>query len=437
MRLRFQNIGIIEEADININGITLIAGQNDSGKSTVGKVLYALIRGMNIDENRFNTSKMEFVRSRIFEIRNLLLRAKISNEDDRKIREKFIINYLENENSLFSSNSFNFDIVDENVKNTFIGEIEDIQSIYKEFSNETTQLQLKGFSDDILNRIDLLSNSNEVLHYELESFLENEFIGQIKNKFKDNKSFIKIDIEKEIYLDKKPFEFKGFDSNSRFYYNDIIFVESPVKFTGRRLLYADTMLRDKNNYLNSKLFQPKKEQNIFSDNSADIQKLNIIISDVINGEFAYNSKNEIVFKKGGIDFNFGNVATGIKTFGVLQLLLQKDILNSGTLLFIDEPEVHLHPTWQVKFAEILVRLSQEFAIPIVLTSHSPYFIEALEAYSKKYKYEDSTNFYFAQKNKNGLTSKAVNVTDNIVPILNSISEAFHTIQDINDEIYED
>ena len=106
---------------------------------------------------------------------------------------------------------------------------------------------------------------------------------------------------------------------------------------------------------------------------------------------------------------------------------------SSSLLIIDEPEVHLHPTWQVKFAEILVRLSQEFAIPIVLTSHSPYFIEALEAYTKKYKYEDSTNFYFAEKNEDGLSSNIIDVTKNILPILKSISEAFYIIQDINDE----
>ncbi|WP_081314149.1 AAA family ATPase [Flavobacterium psychrophilum] len=135
-----------------------------------------------------------------------------------------------------------------------------------------------------------------------------------------------------------------------------------------------------------------------------------------------------------MEFDLNNVATGIKSFGILQLLLQKGKLNSNSLLIIDEPEVHLHPTWQVKYAEILVRLSKEFAIPILLTSHSPYFIEALEGFSKKHDYEKSTNFYFAEKNEDGLSSKIVDVTENISPILSSISEAFYEIQDIN---YED
>ena len=87
MRLKLQNIGIIEEADINIDGITLIAGQNDSGKSTVGKVLYALIRGVNIDEDRFNSSKSEFIRIRIRDIRNLLLRTKAFEDKDEEIQK--------------------------------------------------------------------------------------------------------------------------------------------------------------------------------------------------------------------------------------------------------------------------------------------------------------------------------------------------------------
>jgi len=134
---------------------------------------------------------------------------------------------------------------------------------------------------------------------------------------------------------------------------------------------------------------------------------------------------------GGKEFN--EWLSKMRSEAVQYLLIQKDILNQNTLLILDEPEVHLHPTWQVKFAEILVLLSKEFAIPIVLTSHSPYFIEALEAYTKKYKYENSTNFYFAKKNEGGLSSKIIDVTEDIMPILNSISEAFYTIQDLNDE----
>lgn len=431
MRLKLQNIGIIEDADINIDGITLIAGQNDSGKSTIGKVLYALIRGVNIDEDRFNSSKNEFIRNRIRDIRNLLLRTKSSNIEDKKIQEEFISSFLDNENSLFGRRSFRINSDDSEITENLLNELNNIDKLYTKFSNESIQIQLGTFIHDIKKRILISIDSNEVLHYELESFFENEFGNQIRNKFKKGNSFIAIEgiKEKRITFD-EPINFKGFDTISSFYYDDVFFIESPIKLHDRNFLYFDNILRDKNQYLNNKIFQPKKEHDIFSDTSNDTEKLNIIISEIINGSFGFNSKNELVFKKQEIEFDLSNVATGIKSFGVLQLLLQKGILNSNSLLIIDEPEVHLHPTWQVKYAEILVRLSKEFAIPIVLTSHSPYFIEALEAYSKKYKYEDSTNFYFAEKREDGLTSKIININDNLSKIYSSISEASYQLRHI-------
>ncbi|OJH12547.1 conserved hypothetical protein [Flavobacterium psychrophilum] len=435
MKLKLQNIGIIEEADINIDGITLIAGQNDSGKSTVGKVLYALIRGVNIDEDRFNASKNEFVRNRIRDVRNLLLRTKLSNSEDEKIREKFVSEFLENPESRFGRYIYRMNTDDSEKLDTLISELDNLNKLYNSFSNVSIKTQLGTFINDITNRISISIDSNEVLHYELESFFDNEFGNQIKNKFKKGNSYINIEgiKEKKITFE-EPIHFEGFNSMSNFYYDEVFFIESPIKLEDRNLLRFNNILRDKNQYLNSKIFEPNKEQDIFSDRSNDTEKLNLIISDIIKGAFEFNSKNQLIFKKNEIEFDLNNVATGIKSFGILQLLLQKGKLNSNSLLIIDEPEVHLHPTWQVKYAEILVRLSKEFAIPILLTSHSPYFIEALEGFSKKHDYEKSTNFYFAEKNEDGLSSKIVDVTENISPILSSISEAFYEIQDIN---YED
>ena len=43
MHLSVKNIGKLSEADIDLNGITVIAGENDTGKSTIG-----LLQGGNI-----------------------------------------------------------------------------------------------------------------------------------------------------------------------------------------------------------------------------------------------------------------------------------------------------------------------------------------------------------------------------------------------------
>lgn len=43
MKLCLKNIGIIAEANIKLKGLTVITGKNNSGKTTVGRTLYALI----------------------------------------------------------------------------------------------------------------------------------------------------------------------------------------------------------------------------------------------------------------------------------------------------------------------------------------------------------------------------------------------------------
>jgi len=51
MRLKIKNIGMIEEADIKLDGLTVIAGENDTGKSTVSKVLYSIIKSFSKNYN--------------------------------------------------------------------------------------------------------------------------------------------------------------------------------------------------------------------------------------------------------------------------------------------------------------------------------------------------------------------------------------------------
>ena len=42
MRIFLKNIGKIDNAEVDIDGITVIAGENDTGKSTVGRALFAV-----------------------------------------------------------------------------------------------------------------------------------------------------------------------------------------------------------------------------------------------------------------------------------------------------------------------------------------------------------------------------------------------------------
>lgn len=51
MRIELKNIAKIIEADINMNGISIIAGNNNTGKSTILKSIYAAVNTYrNLDQ---------------------------------------------------------------------------------------------------------------------------------------------------------------------------------------------------------------------------------------------------------------------------------------------------------------------------------------------------------------------------------------------------
>ena len=90
-------------------------------------------------------------------------------------------------------------------------------------------------------------------------------------------------------------------------------------------------------------------------------------------------------------------SSGIKEIGIIQILLQNNKLRENSFLIIDEPEANLHPSWQIKYAEIMVLLAKELNVHIYLNSHSPMFIEAISLYSQYYGLLDETSFYLTQK----------------------------------------
>ncbi|RBQ24631.1 hypothetical protein ALNOE001_00580 [Candidatus Methanobinarius endosymbioticus] len=78
-------------------------------------------------------------------------------------------------------------------------------------------------------------------------------------------------------------------------------------------------------------------------------------------------------------------------------MLIKNNLDTNSLIIMDEPEVHLHPEWQIELAKIIVLLSKEANMIFYINSHSSQFIESIEAYSKYYGLKNETNFYITEK----------------------------------------
>ena len=57
MRITLKNIAKVKCADIDIKGITIIAGENNSGKSTIGKALFSVFNALNNIKDKYNKDR--------------------------------------------------------------------------------------------------------------------------------------------------------------------------------------------------------------------------------------------------------------------------------------------------------------------------------------------------------------------------------------------
>ncbi|MDM8566209.1 AAA family ATPase [Candidatus Halobeggiatoa sp. HSG11] len=170
-------------------------------------------------------------------------------------------------------------------------------------------------------------------------------------------------------------------------------------------------------------------QNIFKyETSLDKDKLVNGLKDIINGEFIYVALKELIFKRANQEFNINAVATGIKNFGILQLLIKNNYLTKDSILIVDEPEVHLHPKWQLEYAKFIVELVKN-GVNVLITSHSPYMVEALKRYSEKE--QINSDFYLAE---NGFVDKIENSNSKtLAKIFEKLSEPFDIFEQIEME----
>jgi predicted ATPase len=312
MNLKINNIGLIKEANINLDGLTVIAGENDTGKSTVGKSLYLIFTFL---------SDLAKIKKVLSEQKNKEL---ISNEANRSSR----LSRLLFDNQLIDGAQLN-------LNDKYIFGIKNNQITHENF--------------------EINFNKNDLV---MPIFVETPLVWNF-NKF----------------------------------FNQMANIESQAGIFGDELsIDYPFLLKDLHFKLSVGI-----DRDGFSIEE-DIQY-------VINGMFKKDDNGNFYFERENQKISLLNTATGIKYFGILQVLSQNNYLNKNTFLVLDEPEVHLHPKWQLKMAQMIAKLVQN-GVKILVNSHSPYMIEALQRFSQKYNIQEKANFYLAQdgiiENKNKL-----------------------------------
>lgn len=423
-KLKIENFGPINKADLDISKINIIAGKNASGKTTMSKLIYCILTAFSTDgeylayesmKDRFNSLIEESL--------------KIHYSETTKITDILSIQI-----DLARENNSNMKTIEESYD-----KLESIIESAEDFENKKYILSmikndrktLKGISSPEFNH-DLLFNLFRNEFGGDEQILDNYNDSMIKIYNNENNPFeYKIKIENAINITLKS-ELKNLTTN-----REAIYIETPYFLDFHHLINETRFFRQIPYHqllLSNKLNDQSRKNDILDEkHNAPIVNFQNKLNKLVNGSLKKNGNDLFAFKQNGKSFDLQNTSTGLKSIGILQLLLENRKLKENSYLIMDEPEVHLHPEWQVKLAKILVLLVKDLNVNLFINSHSPQFIEAIEVYSAKYELSDETKFYLSKESESNKFDFKEISRDDLVILYNNLGDPYNKINKIRAE----
>lgn len=381
MRIRLQNIAKIYEAIVECHGLTAIIGDNDRGKSTIGKVLYSMFHTLrHLDVGMFNAQASYVLKS-----------AKLPNS---AMTRRF-----------FKKADFDIDVLCDEKEMSRRVELNFWRLVGQPYSVATWRSDLfarkdvdvRRVTEDILRGVDLVRHfsSKELLHdavtNDLNRYFSNQFLPNFKGIYPQ--SLIEVSLsdgyiaarwnaneEEAMKTDVQPT-------------NDVWFIGSPLIIDtlgqmDRRRVFSSNEIE---NELIARLRRYRPAEGL-SRRIADLELEPVyrLLEKHLPGAFSYGENGMLGITSPGMDqpLNVANLSMGMKMLALLRLMIEANLLTRRDVLVLDEPENHLHPELQVVFAEAIVLLQRIYDLRVIITTHSPYFLQALELASRRIKAEN-------------------------------------------------
>ena len=411
MRLKISNFAKIEKADIKIDGITVICGDNDTGKSTIGKILFSIF------SSNYNSAKR---------IRGEKGLSVINNIARLQLRPLQLDNFSDFANKCTNEilDTLNIDNVNiNNIKNIIIDTIPE------------SLISLNNI-DNVANDIFKIMSApyNKLMIEIINRYFSNIFCKQIDNLFNKNAN---AKLELEVKKQKMNIEFKNnectrFDSEFNITHS-IFYIDNPFILDN---IYADNL-----NFISSKLISNLVKENLEYEgiieavtNREILEKVYDVLNSVMNAEII-NKNNEyyLHYNENNTEIKLENLSAGLKSFVIIKRLLENGSLNEKDVLILDEPEIHLHPKWQLIYAELIVLLQKYFNLTITITTHSHYFLEAINRFSKMHNIDERVNFYITELAENKCNVVFKNVNDNLDIIYEKMYEPLEMLSNMREE----
>lgn len=436
MKLSIDNVMKIAHADIELDGITVIAGENNTGKSTVGKTLWAVTESLYDFEGFVQNAKKRNVNSQLELFGNKLdlLCKELSGAKRKKTGKidrlndkytKFIL--AESEESVIKKqieeyrsefiDLYGLELTEYIVKNTeeWIDEIYTLIRNIVELDedlvgcNKVTPIFNSVFSERMIKAGTEEANVTVIDEKGKRNTMEFHRMGREKC----------ISVKRSFYVGNRAYFIGNSDvldrleTKSFLHYFDDISKRTKLK----QLLVPSgvPMFLGTETGWNDSFFDTERDEVGLIFENGDFSNVMSKIAEIMNGQFVTENK-QMKFKdtETGATIPIANMSEGLKAIALLERIVSYGLLTKDTVLILDEPEINLHPEWQLAYAEIIVMLQKELDLKVVLTTHSPYFVQAIEYFTKQYERSEVCHYYYATNQKGSAEITNVDGMTNII-----------------------
>ncbi len=407
MLLTLENIGKIHDrTEIILDGITILAGENGTGKSTIGKALFCIF-------DTFYDLEEQIHRERISSVRRALMRDASTASVRSRLRQdeipRIIVEEYQNSGSkkdviadIIRNNQYlTVDVDCDNLIDKIVRVLDVSDDVITE--NLLSKRLFAEFGDKIGN----VNHPDDKSKIEV-NIREKQVSCQI-NSVDDVKIIKDIDILKDIVYLSDTYAIDMMSNNMDRYWNpgDVShFGNLLKKISIRNVAYEsvieDVLLDERLTGIIDEINQAGVGDLIWKDDMGWVYSADKLVSDI----------------------SIKNVSSGVKSFILLRQLIKTGCIEEKGVIIFDEPEVHLHPKWQKVFAEIIVKMQREFNLTILISTHSTDFLSFIEYYSNRNGIDKLCNYYMVTEDQGKVTSSVENVTGSLDRIYAQLGEPF-------------
>lgn len=421
MNLELENVGKIGHANIELNGITVIAGENNAGKSTIGKMLFCVFHAFYKIERQIKVERAKAI-------------SRVLNSYYREAANRYTIRFntlnlskqiVEQQEKFMNDRQ----LLEKKIVNFYVG-------MDQNFQQHIEKEELEKVVDKIYTFLKL--ENVEIQKIILRKRLEAEFgmkVAHLNNV--EKRAHIKVEIKENI-IDFSVIHNKDISISNYMNLNkEIIYMDDPFILDDLKNLrwhsFPNNEFEHRQDLLQKLAIDQKNDEFSVIDEVIVQQKIeNIlnIIQNVCDGSLVSDETNTFVYKTDRLNgsLDMVNLSTGMKNFIILQRLLQNGNIDENGIIILDEPEIHLHPEWQLRFAEIIVLLQKEFNMNILLNTHSPYFLNAIEVYSEKHKVDNKCKYYLVKENN--AMAEVLDVTNKTEKIYEKLAKPLQELESL-------